>query len=219
MKKNFVIIFLVLASMLSLGQVNFTGPKLIIKHGDLTLYLDTDTNSFVSKHELKYSDFKKLDSDRDDKWFQDTYKGIYNKEYYVRSGYDLGHLTPSHITSYNDTLNHESFSLFNQAPQVAAFNRGKWAQLEKGVEDSIAKYKVDVTIITGVIYDNKNKMYLNKSKIKIPDVYYKILVIKNKKKPLTYVWVGSNVNGQVIKSDIPQLNGILKNNGADLKFE
>lgn len=219
MIKKLIIIFLLLTTILSFGQVKLTGPKLIIKHGDLTLYLDSDTNSLVSRHELKYSNFKKLDSDRDDKWFQDTYKGIYNKEHYVRSGYDLGHLTPSHITSYNDTLNHESFSLFNQAPQLAAFNRGKWAQLEKGVEDSISKYKVDVTIITGVIYDEKNKMYLGKSKIKIPDVYYKILYIKNKKKPLTYVWVGSNVNGQILKSDIPQLNGILKNNGENLKFE
>jgi DNA/RNA endonuclease G (NUC1) len=219
MKKNITIILLTFVSILSLGQVKFTEPKLNIKHGDLTIYLDSDTNSFITKHELKYSDFKKLDSDRDDRWFQDTYKGIYNKEYYVRTGYDLGHLTPSHITSYNDTLNHESFSLFNQAPQLAAFNRGKWAQLERGVEDSIAKYKNDVTIITGVIYDNKNKMYLNKSRIKIPDVYYKILFIKQKKKPLTYVWVGSNVNGQILKSDIPQLNGILKINNNNLKFE
>jgi|688.fasta_scaffold167976_4 DNA/RNA endonuclease G (NUC1) len=219
MKKNITIILLTFASILSLGQIKFTEPKLNIKHGDLTIYLDSDTNSFITKHELKYSDFKKLDSDRDDRWFQDTYKGIYNKEYYVRTGYDLGHLTPSHITSYNDTLNHESFSLFNQAPQLAAFNRGKWAQLERGVEDSIAKYKTDVTIITGVIYDNKNKMYLNKSRIKIPDVYYKILIIKQKKKPLTYVWVGSNVNGQILKSDIPQLNGILKINNNNLKFE
>lgn len=219
MKKNIIITLSIFASFLSLGQVKFTEPNLKIKHGDLTLYLDSDTNSFVSKHELKYSNFKKLDSDRDDKWFQDTYKGIYNKEHYVRTGYDLGHLTPSHITSYNDTLNHESFSLFNQAPQLASFNRGKWAQLERSIEDSIAKYKTDVTIITGVVYDNKVKMYLNKSKIKIPDVYYKILVIKTKKKFLNYVWVGSNVDGTIIKSNLQQLNGIFTTNENNLKFE
>lgn len=219
MKKSLIITFLAFVSVLTMGQVKFKEPKLSIKHEDMTLYLDSDTNSFISKHELKYHDFKKLDSDRDDRWFQDMYRGIYSKDFYVRSGYDLGHLTPSHITSYNDTLNHKSFSLFNQAPQLASFNRGKWAQLERGVEDSIAKYKVGVTIITGVIYDNKNKVYLNKSKIKIPDVYYKILVIKTKKKPLIYVWVGSNVNGQVLRSSIYELNGILKINNSDLKFE
>jgi hypothetical protein len=36
---------------------------------------------------------------------------------------------------------------------------------------------------------------------------------------ITYVWVGSNVNGQILKSDIPQLNGILKINNNNLKFE
>lgn len=218
MKKS-IALLLILASFVCLGQVNFTGPTLVIPHGDLTLYLDADTNSFVSKHEIKYSDFKKLDSDRDNRWFQDTYKGVYNRESYVHSGYDLGHLTPSHITSYDDTLNHKSFSLFNQAPQLASFNRGKWVQLEKSVEDSIAKYRSDATIITGVVYDNKNKMYLSKSRIKIPEVYYKILVIKNKKRPLTYVWIGSNVNGQVLKSSIPQLNEILRINSNRLEFK
>lgn len=217
--KKFIVILLTFYSLIGLGQIKFVGPKLVIERGDLTLYLDSDTNSFISKHELKYSDFKKLDSDRDNKWFQDTYKNIYNREHYVYSGYDLGHLTPSHITSYNDTLNHKSFSLFNQAPQLAGFNRGKWAKLEKNVEDSITKYKSDVTIITGVIYDNKEKNYLDKSKIKIPDVYYKILYIKTKKKNIIRVWVGSNVNGEVMKSDIEQLNGILRTNDNDLKFE
>ena len=189
-------------------------PKIIIKHGDITLYLDSDTNSFVSIHKIKYSNFKKLDSDRDNKWFQDKYKGIYIRDFYRNSGYDLGHLTPSHITSYDDTLNHKSFSLFNQAPQLAAFNRGKWAQLEGRVEDSISKYKSNTTIITGVIYDNNNKTYLNKSKIKIPISYYKILLINK----LTYVWVGSNINGEVILIDIKKLNDILKINKNSLKF-
>lgn len=219
MKKFFSVTLLTLFWIVGLSQIKFTEPKLTINHGDLTLYLDSDTNSFISKHELKYSDFKKLDSDRDNKWFQDTYKGIYNREHYVYSGYDLGHLTPSHITSYNDTLNHKSFSLFNQAPQLASFNRGKWAKLEKSVEDSISKYKTDVIIITGVIYDNKDKVYLDKSKIKVPDVYYKILFIRTKKKILTYVWLGSNINGEIMKSNIEELNGVLKTNNNDLKFE
>jgi len=165
---------------------------------------------------LKYSNFKRLDSDRDNRWFQDTYKGIYNKEYYAHTGYDLGHLTPAHITSYNDTLNHESFSLFNQAPQMASFNRGKWVRLEMSVEDSIAKYKSDVTIITGVIYENLKKKYLGKSKIKIPYSFYKIFYIQKNK--LTYAWIGSNINGEVVPTDIKTLNNLLKSNKNDLLF-
>ena len=218
MKKIITILFTV-TTLLSFSQVKFMEPKLKINHGNLTLYLDSDTNSFVSKHELKYSDFKKLDSDRDNKWFQDVYKGIYNKEDYVRTGYDLGHLTPSHITSYNDTLNHESFSLFNQAPQWASFNRGKWVQLEKSVEDSIAKYKSDVTIITGVIYNQKKKTYLPKSRIKIPTHYFKIVIIDKK----TWCWIALNSENKkecvVKETNLKDLNILFKGNGMKLTIK
>jgi DNA/RNA endonuclease G (NUC1) len=189
-----------------------TNNKLIIQHDKITLYLTDDTCSMVSKQTLNYSDFKKLDSDRDDRWFQDTYKGKYSKEPYVHSGYDLGHLTPAHITSYNDTLNHSSFSLFNQAPQVAAFNRGKWAQLESHVEDTIAKYKSNVVIITGVIYDPTIKEYLGKSRIPIPTAYFKVLVIKKK----TWCWIGSNNNGSILPVTLAELNHIFKINKMNL---
>jgi DNA/RNA endonuclease G (NUC1) len=215
----FILIPILLGGFISLQTIGteINPGHLTIKHCDMTLYLDVDTNTFISRLDLKYSNFQKLDSDRDNKWFQDTYKGIYSKQFYLHSGYDLGHLTPSHITSYNDTLNHSSFSLFNQAPQLAAFNRGKWAQLEGNVEDTIAKYKVNVTIITGVIYNNKNKTYLGKSRIKIPISYYKILSITTKK--LLYVWVGSNINGEIIPINMKQLNEMLAINKNKLYFK
>ena len=160
----------------------------------------------------KFSAFKKLDSDRDNHWFSDVYKGKYNKDAYVHSGYDLGHLTSSHITSYNDTLNHDSFSLFNQAPQIASFNRGAWAKLEKSVEDSIAKYKLNAIVITGVIYDNSTVEYLGKSKIKIPVAYFKILVFKNR----SYAWIGSNNNGMITATTVKNLNEIFVINKMNL---
>ena len=215
---NMRLLTLLLLSTITLfGQVSFNEPKTIIKHNELTLYLDSDNNSFISKHELKYNNFLKLDSDRDDKWHSEI-KGPYSKEHYLYSGYDMGHLTPSHITSYNDTLNHHSFSFYNQAPQLAGFNRGKWKRLELSIEDSIAKYKTDVVIITVVIYNETKKVYLGKSKIKIPEIYYKIITIKTKK-PLTYFWVGSNKNGEVMITNIKDLNGVLELNKSTLKFK
>jgi DNA/RNA endonuclease G (NUC1) len=203
--KKLLLIFALWFSFNGLAQTNVvTNNSLTIKHGDLTIYLTDDTCTMVSKHVLKYKNFKKIDSDRDNKWFQDTYKGKYNREFYKNTGYDLGHLTPSHITSYNDSLNHDSFSLFNQAPQIASFNRGKWAQLEKGVEDSIAKYKSNAVIITGVIYDPENKEYLGKSRIPIPIAYFKVLVLKKN----TYAWIGSNNNGTITTITIKQLNEV-----------
>lgn len=213
MKKLFLLLIpIVLSSFLT-----FKPTKLSINHNELTFYLDSDTNSFLSIHKVKYVDYLKIDGIRSDKWHSEKYKGIYSKETYLHSGYDLGHLTPSNITSYDDSLNYHSFSLFNQAPQLATFNRGKWAQLESNVEDSIGKYKSNAVIYTGVIYNNKKKTYLNKSKIKIPISYYKILFIENKN--LTYVWIGSNINGEVIPINIKKLNEILKMNQNDMSFK
>jgi DNA/RNA endonuclease G (NUC1) len=169
----------------------------------------------VSKHTISYSNFLKLDKERDNNWFQDSIKSKYKKESYSRTGYDLGHLTPSHITSYDNTLNHASFSFLNQAPQLVAFNRGKWSKLEGSVEDTIAKYKVNSTIITGVIYNEKKPTYLNNSKIKIPTHYYKILFINK----LLYCWVGSNIDSNIKLVTIKELNTLFKSNNMKIKIK
>jgi endonuclease G len=169
----------------------------------------------VSKHVLKYSSFLKLDKERDNRWFQDTYKGRYYKEPYLKTGYDIGHLTPSHITSYNNELNHMSFSLFNAAPQLAGFNRGKWAQMEGDIENIIAKSKRDVVIITGVIYDPTNIRFMGKSRIPIPQSFFKILFMNGK----IQCWVGSNINGLIVKITLKDLNELFKKNKMKLVIE
>lgn len=198
-----------------LSQKVITNNKLIISHGDITLYLTKDTCSFVSKHVLKFSSFIRLDKERDNRWFQDTYKGKYNKEAYFRTGYDIGHLTPSHITSYDNQLNHKSFSLFNAAPQLAGFNRGKWAQLERDIENIVAKSKRDVVIITGVIYDPANIKYMGKSRIPIPQSFFKVLFLNGK----TKCWIGSNINGLVVTITLKDLNELFKKNKMDLMIQ
>jgi DNA/RNA endonuclease G (NUC1) len=186
--------------------------KLSISHGDITLYLTKDTCTSVSKHTISYSEFLKLDNVRDNQWFQDTFPGKYTKSKYNRSGYDLGHLTPSHITSYDDALNHYSFSLFNQSPQIAAFNRGKWAQIERSVEALIKLHKKSAVIITGVIYNYKSPKFLPNSRIRIPFAYYKIVTVGT----ITYCWIGSNENGEIISTTILEINQILKHNDMNV---
>ena len=192
-----------------------SNTNLKINHGDIILYLTNDTLSMVSKHAISYSNFLKLDKDRDNNWFQDSIKSKYKKEIYSHTGYDLGHLTPSHITSYDNSLNHISFSFLNQAPQLASFNRGKWSKLEGSVEDTIYKYKTNATIITGVIYNEKKPNYLNNSKIKIPIYYYKILYINK----LVYCWLGSNIDGEIKIITIKDLNNLFKSNGMKIKIK
>ena len=210
MKKTILLLLMTLLSTTLMSQIVATKNKLILNHGDMILYLSNDTLPMVSRHSVSYSKFK-LDKDRDDNWFQDKYKKM-DKGAYKGTGYDLGHLTPSHITSYDDTLNHRSFSLYNQAPQLAKFNRGNWKSLEASVEDSILKYKSNATIITGVIYDPTCRPLPN-SRITIPSSYFKVLYIGKK----VYCWIGSNTNsGEVKPIKLVELNAIFEKNKMGL---
>ena len=213
MKKALLILSVLLGSNCMSQTKITTNNKLIIPHGDITLYLSDDTCTMVSKHILPYNKFNKIGSvPRDNHWFQDTYKGKYTKNSFVRTGYDLGHLTPSSITTYDTTTNHNSFSMFNEAPQLAKFNEHPWKELEIDVEDTIAKYKSDAIIITGVIYDMKVKNYLPNSRIRIPTHYFKVLVINKK----SWYWIGSNYNGGILTTDLSELNKIFKKNKMGL---
>jgi len=218
MNSKFLILITCLISFMSYSQTNvITKNKLVIPHGDITLYLDNDTTTLVSKHIVTYKNFENIGTvDRCNCWFQDTYKGKYIKNKFVKTGFDMGHLTPSSITSYDSIVNKNSFSMFNEAPQYAYFNEHPWKDLEMSVEDSIAKYKKDAIIITGVIYDENKKKYLPNSKIKIPTHYYKILTINK----LVYVWIGINADGKknckISQTNLFDLNKLFINNKMEL---
>jgi len=209
MKKTILLLLMTILSTTLMSQIVATKNKLILNHGDMILYLSNDTLPMVSRHSVVFSKFK-LDTERDNNWFQDKYKKM-DKGAYKGTGYDLGHLTPSHITSYDDTLNHRSFSLYNQAPQLAKFNRGNWKSLESSVEDSILKYKANSTIITGVIYDATCKPLPN-SRITIPSSYFKVLYIGKK----VYCWIGSNTTCEVKPIKLVELNAIFEKNKMGL---
>jgi DNA/RNA endonuclease G (NUC1) len=210
MKKSIMI--LMALSNIALSQTVTVGNRLAISHGDLVLYPSNDTLPMASRHAIKFSKFK-LDSDREDHWFQEKYKKV-SKAPYKGTGYDLGHLTPAHITSYDDSLNFNSFSLYNQAPQLARFNRGNWKRLEAAVEDSILKYKKDAVVITGVIYDTFPK-YLGDSKIKIPSCYFKCVFVGSYK----WCWIGSNdSSGEIRTITLQDLNAIFEKKKSGLKI-
>jgi DNA/RNA endonuclease G (NUC1) len=105
--------------------------------------------------------------------------------------------------------------MFNEAPQLAAFNRGVWAQLESSVEDMIGKVKKDAVIITGVIYDPNKKVFLGKSRIPIPSAYFKVLFLDGK----TQCWIGSNINGLITSTPLKDLNELFKNNKMNLNIK
>jgi DNA/RNA endonuclease G (NUC1) len=202
-----------------------TKSTLVIKHPDMTLYLQSDTNTMVSVQDLTYQNYliindKKKSVDRktlNDPWFDDTYKGKFKQKFYKGTKKDLGHLTPFKATSYSTATAINSFSSYNQAPQDSYFNEHPWEQLEQHVLDSIGKYKKDCRILTGVIYNNNKPTYLPGSKIKIPIYYYKILTIGD----IRYYWLGDNTPGlddPISITTLDELNKLFIDNKMDLKI-
>lgn len=219
MKKLFFL-FLLITNSIFTQTISGNSKNLVIKHKDITLYLDTDTSTMVSKLNFKYSNYSKLKSNaRCDCWFLDSLDKLKEKNYevYIKSGFDRGHLTPSHITTYDTVVNRYSFSLFNQAPQYSYFNQHPWEKLEQRTEKIIDSLKQDATIITGVIYNEKSKTYLGK--IKIPTHYYKILTIgKNQ-----WVWIAQNSAKKeecvVKQTTLKDLNSVFVKNKMKLKIK
>ena len=215
MKKLITLITIILIFRVSYSQhVLIDSVAFSIQHGELSFFLDKDTNSYISVHNIDYKNIIRITGKRSDKWHKEKPFGPYNKNIYIRTGYDLGHLTPSNITSYNDSINYISFSLFNQAPQVSAFNRGKWSKLEAKVVKTLTLGKTNAIIVTGVIYNNNKKIYLNKSRIKIPMAYYKIVVTAKS----TTCWMGSNINGEIITTDLKTILEVARKNGNKLNI-
>ncbi len=215
MPKFIALLITVFINLTLFGQVRIDSTVFKISHGDITFYMDKDTCSLMSMHKVTYKEVKKLSGKRSDKWHKEKPYGPYKKDPYLYSGYDLGHLTPSNITSYDDSLNYHSFSYFNQAPQLAGFNRGAWAKLENDVEELILTKKKGAIIITGVIYDNKNKEYLNGSRVKIPIMFFKVVIFNNDE---VFAWIGSNINGAISVSNINMIRHIAKMNGNTIRI-
>jgi endonuclease G, mitochondrial len=59
-------------------------------------------------------------------------------------GYDRGHLAPSADFRYSKRALSESYYYSNMSPQVAAFNRGRWAELEDVLREYVVSTKVQL---------------------------------------------------------------------------
>ena len=228
MKKLLTLLFVLFTTTIFAQTVTIDSTAVTIKHNELTFYLDADTNTYVSVQQITKDQIKNLVGPRTDYWHNEVPVGPYKQSAYVHTGYDLGHLTPCKITMYSQVpkgcpaaerskyTNYNSFSMFNQAPQLAAFNEHPWEHLEMAVIDTILKAKTNAVIITGVIYNNKHKTYLPKSRIKIPIDYYKIVVLGNGK---VMAWIGSNINGLITVSDVKTILGVAALNGDKLGIQ
>jgi hypothetical protein len=87
MKKLITLITLILIFRGSYSQhVVIDSTFFSIHHGELSFFLDKDTNSYISVHNIDYKNIIRITGERSDKWHQEKPFGPYNKNLYAHTG-------------------------------------------------------------------------------------------------------------------------------------
>lgn len=110
---------------------------------------------------------------------------------YTNSGYDRGHMAPAADMKWSPKAMEESFYLSNICPQDQKLNRDDWSDLEESCRGWAKKYGT-VYITCGPIYDRKRPRRIGKNKVAVPDRFFKVILIYNRKNPIAMGFVFDN---------------------------
>lgn len=149
----------------------------VIEHAGFTLqYSEEHEQALWVAYELTVAElrgsFKRSDNFREDPAVP---TGSASLADYRRSGYDRGHLAPAADMQWSGTAMSESFFLSNMSPQVPAFNRGIWKNLEEQVRDWSRAYEA-LYIVTGPVLTQPPLGVIGKNKVAVPAAYFKVIV-------------------------------------------
>lgn len=91
-------------------------------------------------------------------------------------GYDRGHLAPSADFRWSRRALSESYYYSNMSPQVAEFNRGKWAELEGFLRDYVERHPdAELLVVTGPILEpGLPRIERGPNQVSIPKLYFKV---------------------------------------------
>ena len=102
-------------------------------------------------------------------------KKLDGKYKYDGFGYDRGHLAPSADFRWSKKALSESFFYSNMSPQIADFNRFKWAELENWMREYVISYNTNLVIVTAPILSNDlAKIERGINKVSIPKYFVKV---------------------------------------------
>lgn len=94
---------------------------------------------------------------------------------YRKSGYDRGHLAPAADMKFSKQAMKDCFLFSNMSPQVPAFNRGIWGDLEAMVRYWAMKEGA-VFVVTGPVLDKREYPTIGPNKVAVPDRFYKVIL-------------------------------------------
>lgn len=110
---------------------------------------------------------------------------------YTHTGYDRGHMAPAADMKWSEKAMQESFYMSNICPQNQKLNRGDWGDLEEVCRGWAKKYGT-VYIACGPIYDKAQPKRIGSSKIAVPDRFFKVVLIYNRKDPMALGFIFPN---------------------------
>lgn len=113
---------------------------------------------------------------------------------YTKSGYDRGHMAPAADMKWSQKAMEESFYLSNICPQNPNLNRGDWNDLEELSRQWAKKYGA-IYIACGPIYDNKHPKRIGNNQVAVPNAFYKVILINDKKDPKAIGFIFPNSAG------------------------
>lgn len=134
---------------------------------------------------------------------------------YTRSGYDRGHMAPAADMKWSSRAMKESFYMSNICPQNRKLNRDDWGDLEESCRKWAEKYGT-VHIACGPIYDTKSPKRIGKSRVAVPDRFFKVVLIYNRKNPMAMGFLFDNkAHHQNLKNYMVTVDKVEEETGLD----
>jgi endonuclease G, mitochondrial len=105
---------------------------------------------------------------------------------YSSSGYDKGHLCPAADLAFDATAMDETFLMSNMSPQVPAFNKGIWRELEELTRDWARRFK-HLYVVTGPVLTQHGLGKIGFNKVTVPAAYYKVLFAPDQQRGIAFI--------------------------------
>lgn len=149
--------------------------------------------------------------------YKDKTTGKYK---YDGFGYDRGHLAPSADFRWNKKALSESYYYSNMSPQLADFNREKWADLEGLLRVYISENPTtQLYIVTGpILNDSLTFVERSLNKVSIPNYYYKIALDLNNKKAIAFIMPNKKISNPVNSFAVP-INEVEEATGINFFYQ
>ncbi len=111
-------------------------------------------------------------------------------------GYDRGHLAPSADFRWSPTALSESYYYSNMSPQLATFNREKWAELESMLRGYVYDHPgVQLIVVTvPVLKEGLPVIERSINKVSIPEQYVKVAIDLTNKKGIGFIMANQKLN-------------------------